>query len=482
MEIPSIVKSIIRNTAPTLLAALSLPPPFNLIAASVAASALNEYLPENAKITEPVPEAGVAKINPPVTPEKIVDVIERNSANPQIVFDLKQAESDLKKYELDTGIKFAEIELEDKKSSRAFQIEGGITAKVFKSGMRLVVVALLSLLVVVVGSLLMMFFGNKIPAESSNIVVAVFGIIGTVVGFVNGIASNVVSFYWGSSQGSKEKSDNIATVMQDLGAELGKAAVNRSARADTNADVGEPTKFTKATDADDEQEENLSAATPAPENLILEGLSELSSNHYFVSGGASWKLTSKGISIEDAAPNGTMGDPSTVKSIWSHYGDLCSQYAKQYGVPVELIVATIAVESRGNPNARRIEAKINDESVGLMQTLVRTARGALGQKDIVGDNLLRPELSIRAGTAYIASQRGTTHFDPPKVAAAYNAGSIRLDRGDANRWKMLCYPTGTGKHIDTFIEFFNDCMANGDRLKLGANDTPSYYALLNKPH
>lgn len=478
MEIPSIVKSIIRNTAPTLLAALSLPPPFNLIAASIAASALNEYLPENAKVTEPVSEASVAKFNNPVTPEKIVDVIERNSANPQILFDLKQAESDLKKYELEAGIKFAEIELEDKKNSRAFQIEGGITGKVFKSGMRLVIAALLSLLVVVVGSLFMMFYGNKIPPESSSIVVAVFGIIGTVVGFVNGIASNVVSFYWGSSQGSKEKSDNIATVMQDLGAELGKAAVNQSKRAD--ADIVKPQKFTKVTSTGDEQEENLSAATPAPENLILEGLSELTNNHYFASSGASWKLTSKGISIEDAAPNGTMGDPSTVKSIWSHYGDLCSQYAKQYGVPVELIVATIAVESRGNPNARRTEAKINDESVGLMQTLVRTARGALGQKDIVGDNLLRPELSIRAGTAYIASQRGTTHFDPPKVAAAYNAGSIRLDRGDANRWKMLCYPTGTGRHIDTFIEFFNDCMANGDKLKLGANDTPSYHALLNK--
>ncbi|WP_457372265.1 transglycosylase SLT domain-containing protein [Pseudomonas sp. TE12234] len=154
---------------------------------------------------------------------------------------------------------------------------------------------------------------------------------------------------------------------------------------------------------------------------------------------------------------GTAGEPTTVRAIWDRYGELCSQYAKQYGVPVELIVATIAAESGGNPTARRQEPKIGDESVGLMQTLVKTAQGVLG-RNISGDQLLSPELSIEAGTACIAKKLGNTHFDPPMVAAAYNAGSIIFDGGELNRWKLLCYPTGTGQHIDRYVAFFSDCM------------------------
>jgi soluble lytic murein transglycosylase-like protein len=123
-----------------------------------------------------------------------------------------------------------------------------------------------------------------------------------------------------------------------------------------------------------------------------------------------------------------------------------------------LIVATIAAESGGDPNARRAEPRINDESVGLMQTLVGTARQALGNRTLDGDDLLRPEISIEAGTAYIAQQRGLSHFDPPLVAAAYNAGSLRRDASPGNRWKLLCYPTGTGRHIENWVAFFGDCM------------------------
>ncbi|MBD8473406.1 transglycosylase SLT domain-containing protein [Pseudomonas sp. CFBP 8770] len=472
MQISSSVKAIIQSAAPTLLAALSLPPPFNLIAAAVASSALKEYLPDNSDDREPRDARRAARSVSIATPENIVLAIDKHNANPQILIDLKKAESDLKRYELESGLKFAEIELEDKKSSRKFQFESGLTNRVFTSGMSLVVIALVSLMVVVVGSLLMIFFSDKIPTQSQNIVVAVFGVVGTIVGFVNGIAANVVSFYWGSSQGSQDKSESIAGVIKDLGAQLGRAALGHA-----QAESAQPQGIISLPSTED-QREVASPATPAPHNLLSEVLTELTTNHSFSDAGVCWRMGVGGIWIDSVEPNGTMGEPSTIKSIWSRYGDICSKYSKQYGVPVELIVATIAVESAGNPNARLIEAKINDESVGLMQTLVRTARSVLGQHDINGENLLRPDLSIEAGTAYIASQRGTTHFDPPKVAAAYNAGSIRLDRGDKNKWKMLCYPTGTGNHIDKFVEFFNDCMAVGDRLDFQAKGTPSFSGLL----
>jgi Transglycosylase SLT domain len=197
---------------------------------------------------------------------------------------------------------------------------------------------------------------------------------------------------------------------------------------------------------------------PASPGLLREIIPELVKTHRHFPNGVSWKLTPAGIAIEGAPPMSTPGEPSTVRNIWKRYGDLCASFARQHGVPVELIVATIATESGGDSTARRPEPKIGDESVGLMQTLVGTARQALGRKNVNGDDLTDAATSIDAGTAYIAQQRKWTCYDPPRVAAAYNAGSIRLEDSERNRWKLLCYPLGTGHHVDKFVAFFSDCM------------------------
>ena len=197
---------------------------------------------------------------------------------------------------------------------------------------------------------------------------------------------------------------------------------------------------------------------PAPPGLLAEIIPELIKSHRHFPTSVSWALVARGVSVEGAPAKGTAGEPTTVRKIWQRYGSLCAASARKYGVPVELIVATIATESSGDPNARRAEPRIGDESVGLMQTLVRTARGATGRRNLNGDDLLEPATSIDAGTAYIAQQRSDTHFDPPLVAAAYNAGSIRRDDGQANRWKLHCHPRGTGQHIDRFVAWFSDCM------------------------
>jgi hypothetical protein len=197
---------------------------------------------------------------------------------------------------------------------------------------------------------------------------------------------------------------------------------------------------------------------PAPAGLVAEILPELTKPHRHFDDSVIWALTPAGIAIDGAPATGTPGEPSTVRRIWESFGPLCAAAARQYGVPVELIIATIATESSGNANARRAEPQLNDESVGLMQTLVATARFATGRKSLRGDDLLDPMTSIGAGAAYIAMQRGSTHFDPPLVAAAYNAGSLKRDPADANRWKLHCFPRGTGHHIDKFVAWFNDAM------------------------
>lgn len=176
-----------------------------------------------------------------------------------------------------------------------------------------------------------------------------------------------------------------------------------------------------------------------------------------------WRLTPEGLEV-DGRIETTIGPPVTVERIWHEFGIDMSEYAAKFEVPLELIVATAATETRGHANAVREEpGYIDDEatphrvSPGLMQTLISTARRAVGSHTVDRAWLLVPRHSIWAGTAYMASQADKTLLDPPKVAAAYNAGGVYRQAGVANRWKMRQYPIGTGEHVDRFVEWFNDC-------------------------
>ncbi len=202
-------------------------------------------------------------------------------------------------------------------------------------------------------------------------------------------------------------------------------------------------------------------------------LAGLTINHSIYSS-VSWRLAMDGIRIEDAAPETTGGRPVTVRRVWGAFGDSMASWGEHYGVPVELIVATACTETRGNPERVRIEPGfISDQqtphrvSPGLMQTLISTARDALdGEVAETIDRawLLVADNSVRAGTAYMAQQRAKTSFDPPKVACAYNAGSVIRNNGPNNRWKMRQYPIGTSEHADRFVRWFNDCFRFFDDL------------------
>jgi soluble lytic murein transglycosylase-like protein len=94
-----------------------------------------------------------------------------------------------------------------------------------------------------------------------------------------------------------------------------------------------------------------------------------------------------------------------------------------------------------------------------MQTLLSTAQSALHEPGLRLSELERPETSILAGTAYMEQQSRQTQFDPPLVAAAYNAGSLRYNGNPNNRWKLVSYPIGTSQHVDRFVRSFNAAMA-----------------------
>lgn len=178
-----------------------------------------------------------------------------------------------------------------------------------------------------------------------------------------------------------------------------------------------------------------------------------------------WRLTPVGAEIEGSGVETTSGPPQTVGRVWTAFSAEIQAAAQRYSVPIELIVATICTESSGNPDVVYLEpGYVSDAktpariSVGLMQTLIATAREALGDPTLDRTALLQPAVSIRAGTSYIARNRTTTGFDPPLVACAYNAGGLYTNSGHANRWKMRQYPLGSSAHADRFIRWFNDCM------------------------
>jgi hypothetical protein len=180
-----------------------------------------------------------------------------------------------------------------------------------------------------------------------------------------------------------------------------------------------------------------------------------------------WRLTPTGVEVEGSGVERTPGTPSTVTKVWETYSSEINAAATEFNMPCVLIVATICTESSGKADAIRFEPGYKSDegtpgrvSPGLMQTLISTARSALPSEAASIDRnwLFVAANSIRAGTAYIASQQGQTNCDPPMVAAAYNAGGIYHQTGAANRWKMRQYPIGTSEHCDRFVKWFNDAV------------------------
>lgn len=207
-----------------------------------------------------------------------------------------------------------------------------------------------------------------------------------------------------------------------------------------------------------------SSEPPDRTRWLLTQLRRLGEPHRRFPDSVQWALRPEGVSVEGAEPETTDGEPRTVRRVWETYGDSIARWGRDFGVPVELVLATICTETGGRADARREEPGFEDEirtphriSIGLMQTLISTARETLQLDHIDAAWLLEPDNAIRAGTGYIARQSPKTLYDPPVVACAYNAGGVYHDRSEQNRWRMRQYPIGTSHHADRFLRWFNDC-------------------------
>ncbi|WP_424812111.1 peptidoglycan-binding protein [Roseococcus sp. YIM B11640] len=209
------------------------------------------------------------------------------------------------------------------------------------------------------------------------------------------------------------------------------------------------------------------ALQPPTEAGQIIDVAKLTVPHRLFQGSVEWSLGPQGISIAGGSLAPSVQEQQMVAKVMTTFSQALTTALSKYKVPVELVVATICTESGGNPMAKRMEPGCDRDdpsrtpmrvSWGLMQTLLGTAREVLGQPDLPLAQLLEPEVSIRAGAAYMWRQARRTGFDPPLVAAAYNAGSLRWNDGPENRWKMVQYPIGTGHHVDRFCRFLNAAM------------------------
>ena len=228
------------------------------------------------------------------------------------------------------------------------------------------------------------------------------------------------------------------------------------------------------------QEAPPAATRPNWRAMLAPHLPRLTALHS--SGSRQWTLTAAGVVIDGAIHRA--GTPTAARA-WATHGAAMQRVAQAQGVPVELLLACACTESGGRADALREEPGYLDDastpnrvSPGLMQTLISTAREALADPRIDRAALLEPQTSLAAGGAYIRRQalagRAPTGFNPPLVAIAYNAGSLRPAQ---NPWGLVQTRRGDGWHADAFCGFLNDGFALFEAVPPDAA-TPSFFSLL----
>jgi hypothetical protein len=165
-----------------------------------------------------------------------------------------------------------------------------------------------------------------------------------------------------------------------------------------------------------------------------------------VFGGISWAVQNQRVVLHAHTP---VGSVAAVRSCMARYGASIRRWADHYHLSRASVVATALTESSCTNPAGSSDGL----SSGPMQVTASTCAALTGLSR--GTCRVRmhtqPDFSFHVGVMYMATsyQRAQHHRDPPKIAAAYNAGSIR--KSYANRWHMVT----TGNHIDRWVSAYN---------------------------
>jgi hypothetical protein len=163
-------------------------------------------------------------------------------------------------------------------------------------------------------------------------------------------------------------------------------------------------------------------------------------------GGIRWRMYKQRVRLTSGIP---AGDPSAVAKCMNRYGASIRKWSDFYDLSRASVVATALTESScTNPSGSS-----DGLSSGPMQVTGSTCAALTGLSRSTCKSRMHasPDFSFHVGAKYMGSsyQRKQHHRDPPKIAAAYNAGSLR--KSFSNRWHLV----STGNHIDRFVRHYN---------------------------
>ena len=126
-----------------------------------------------------------------VAPHEVNDVIQSNKLTADQIAQVKLAEIELKQQEETLGLKFAELETQDRVSARNMQI-----AQPSKLVPFIAILVITSFIVTTICTLAGWTHADSVLA-------------GTLIGYLSAKAEQVISFYFGSSHGSQQKDKMI---------------------------------------------------------------------------------------------------------------------------------------------------------------------------------------------------------------------------------------------------------------------------------
>ena len=129
------------------------------------------------------------------TQEQIKKAVENGQLTPEHIAEIKKLEMQYQENEKERGFKYAELAFKDRDSARSANVQGGTQGKLFWLSMLLLSVTLGSEVAV-------LFWGY--PTSTPDIVV------GRVLGLMDSVALLVLSYWYGTSSGSAQKTELLS--------------------------------------------------------------------------------------------------------------------------------------------------------------------------------------------------------------------------------------------------------------------------------
>ena len=129
------------------------------------------------------------------TKDKISEIIQSGQMTPEQIGKLRELELEYQNNETERGFRYAELSFKDRDSARQANVQGGTQKMLFWMS--------ITLLIACLGCEILVLFRGY-PPEIPEI------IVGRVLGLMDAVAMLVLSYWYGTTNGSAQKSELLA--------------------------------------------------------------------------------------------------------------------------------------------------------------------------------------------------------------------------------------------------------------------------------